>query len=130
MTSIELNLDGLVGPTHNYAGLSPGNLLSAKHARSVSHPRDAALQGLAKMRFVASLGIEQAVMPPHPRPSISWLNRLGFLGTDAEVIAKVGCSAACPKIRSALSSMTDSGNPTPEIGLSGSRGQGAVISGG
>ena len=89
MYSSELNLDGLVGPTHNYAGLSPGNLLSAKHARSISHPRDAALQGLAKMRYVARLGIEQAVMPPHPRPSISWLNRLGFTGTDEQIIERV-----------------------------------------
>ncbi|MEE2680772.1 MAG: N-succinylarginine dihydrolase [Planctomycetota bacterium] len=87
--SFEVNLDGLVGPTHNYAGLSPGNLLSAKHARSISHPRDAALQGLSKMRYVASLGIEQAIMPPHPRPSIAWLNRLGFRGTDEQVIERV-----------------------------------------
>ena len=89
MNSVELNLDGLVGPTHNYAGLSPGNLLSAKHARSISHPRDAAIQCLDKMRHVASLGIEQALLPPHPRPSIFWLNRLGFVGTDQEVIERV-----------------------------------------
>ena len=86
MNTIELNLDGLVGPTHNYAGLSPGNLLSAKHALSVSHPRAAAHQGLEKMRHVAQQGIEQAVLPPHPRPSISWLNRLGFVGPESEVI--------------------------------------------
>ena len=86
MNPIELNLDGLVGPTHNYAGLSPGNLLSAKHARSVSHPRAAARQGLEKMRLVSLQGIEQGVLPPHPRPSISWLNRLGFIGTEQEVI--------------------------------------------
>ena len=86
MNSIELNLDGLVGPTHNYAGLSPGNLLSAKHARSVSHPRAAARQGLEKMKLVARQGIAQGVLPPHPRPSISWLNRLGFSGTESEVI--------------------------------------------
>ncbi|MAJ45986.1 MAG: N-succinylarginine dihydrolase [Planctomycetes bacterium TMED75] len=86
MNPIELNLDGLVGPTHNYAGLSPGNLLSAKHARSVSHPRAAARQGLEKMKLVASLGIEQGVLPPHPRPSISWLNRLGFIGSESDVI--------------------------------------------
>lgn len=93
MHSVELNLDGLVGPTHNYAGLSPGNLLSAKHAGSVAHPRAAALQGLAKMRHVAALGIPQAVLPPQLRPSTGWLNRIGFTGTDEEVIARASAEA-------------------------------------
>ena len=29
---VEVNFDGMVGPTHNYAGLSRGNLASEKHA--------------------------------------------------------------------------------------------------
>ena len=42
----EINFDGIVGPTHNYAGLSEGNLASARNRDTVSRPRDAALQGL------------------------------------------------------------------------------------
>ena len=49
----------------------------------MSNPREAALQGLEKMRFVASLGVGQAVLPPHPRPSLRTLRALGFVGDDA-----------------------------------------------
>ena len=38
----ELNLDGLVGPSHNYAGLSLGNLAAERNAGAVSAPRSAA----------------------------------------------------------------------------------------
>ncbi len=83
----ELQFDGLVGPTHNYAGLSPGNVASAANAGEASNPRAAAHQGLAKMRFVRGLGVAQAVLPPHDRPSLAALRRLGFHGTDEEVLA-------------------------------------------
>ena len=83
----EFQFDGLVGPTHNYAGLSPGNTASAKNEGLPSNPRAAARQGLVKMRFVRDLGIDQAVLPPHERPSVPTLRRLGFAGTDANVIA-------------------------------------------
>ncbi len=83
----EFNFDGLAGPTHNYAGLSPGNLASAKHAGEVANPRAAALQGLEKMRFVSSLGIGQAVLPPEPRPDVGALRMLGFSGDDAAVLS-------------------------------------------
>ena len=83
----EYNFDGLVGPTHNYAGLSPGNMASASHGGQPSNPREAALQGLHKMRFVASLGVGQAVLPPQPRPELRTLRTLGFSGTDAEVLS-------------------------------------------
>lgn len=85
---IELNLDGLVGPTHGYAGLSPGNLASLAHRGQVSSPRGAALEGLRKMRFLRSLGIPQAVLPPHERPDLGLLRRLGFSGSDAAVLAR------------------------------------------
>jgi succinylarginine dihydrolase len=75
---VEVNFDGLVGPTHNYAGLSPGNLASAKHASTVSHPRQAALQGLAKMKLLMRLGVPQAVIPPQTRPCLDVLRSLGF----------------------------------------------------
>jgi succinylarginine dihydrolase len=83
----ELSFDGLVGPTHNYGGLSPGNVASMESGGRVSNPRAAALQGLEKMRLVHELGAGQAVLPPHPRPSLRTLRRLGFTGTDEEVLA-------------------------------------------
>ncbi len=82
----EANCDGLVGPTHSYAGLSPGNLASALNAGEASDPRGAVLQGLAKMKRLADLGIPQFVMPPHERPYVGWLRGLGFGGSDASVV--------------------------------------------
>ncbi len=84
----EANFDGLVGPTHNYAGLSFGNVASTSNEGSVSLPRDAVKQGIAKAAFVASLGIPQGFLPPHERPHVPSLRAIGFTGTDAEVIAK------------------------------------------
>lgn len=81
----EINFDGLVGLTHNYAGLSEGNLASARNANMVARPREAALQGLAKMQRLRALGLSQGVLPPHERPNIKWLRSLGFTGTDGEV---------------------------------------------
>ncbi|MBC7574759.1 MAG: N-succinylarginine dihydrolase, partial [Herminiimonas sp.] len=52
----EFNFDGLVGPTHNYAGLSFGNVASSNNVRRVANPREAALQGLEKMRELAARG--------------------------------------------------------------------------
>ena len=85
----EVNFDGLVGPTHNYAGLSPGNLLSARNAMDVAHPRAAALQGLEKMRRVADLGITQGLLPPPPRPDIEAMRALGFSGDLDEMLRAV-----------------------------------------
>jgi succinylarginine dihydrolase len=89
----EYNFDGLVGPTHNYGGLSPGNVASMAHGGTASNPRAAALQGLEKMRFVHDLGVGQAVLPPQPRPSLRTLRRLGFAGSDEEVIARAAREA-------------------------------------
>ena len=84
-SAVEANLDGLVGPTHNYAGLSPGNLASGANLGAVSNPRAAALQGLAKMKRLADLGLPQFVLPPQPRPALGFLRTLGFTGDDAQV---------------------------------------------
>ena len=83
----EVNFDGLVGPTHNYAGLSLGNLAATENAGSISMPRNAALQGLEKMRLLISLGLSQGILPPHRRPQADWLRRLGFVGSDEQVCA-------------------------------------------
>ena len=87
MTARELNFDGLVGPSHHYGGLSFGNVASAQHEGDWSNPRQAALQGLAKMRALHALGLGQALMPPHMRPDLSLARRLGFDGDDATILA-------------------------------------------
>lgn len=83
---IELNIDGLVGPTHHYAGLSEGNLASTTHAFLTSNPQEAALQGLAKMRLLHQLGLRQALFPPPLRPNLALLSQMGFTGTPAQQI--------------------------------------------
>ncbi len=75
----EINFDGLIGPSHNYAGLSPGNLAATRNAGAVAHPRAAALQGIAKMRANLDLGLTQGILLPHRRPNRLWL---GSLATD------------------------------------------------
>ncbi|HEY7492823.1 MAG TPA: N-succinylarginine dihydrolase [Candidatus Tectomicrobia bacterium] len=87
-TGQEIQLDGIVGPTHHFGGLSFGNVASMQHAGWHSHPRQAARQGLAKMRQVLELGLVQAVLPPLPRPDVCFLRRAGFSGSDTEVLAK------------------------------------------
>ncbi len=87
MTALEANYDGLIGPTHNYAGLSCGNLASTRHGGRVSHPRAAARQGLEKMRRLLDLGLVQGVLPPQDRPALWRLRELGFTGTDEAVLA-------------------------------------------
>jgi len=83
----EINFDGLIGPSHNYAGLSFGNVASATNAGAISAPRAAALQGLAKMRRLMGLGLPQGLLLPHDRPNVPWLRSLGFTGSDREVCA-------------------------------------------
>jgi len=84
--ALEVNYDGLVGPTHNYSGLAYGNVAAMDHRLTVSNPLAAVLQGLEKMKLVADLGVAQAVLPPHERPHIRALRGLGFRGTDQEII--------------------------------------------
>lgn len=86
MTTHEVNFDGIIGPTHNYAGLSVGNVASATNAGLISSPKAAALQGLGKMKTLMDLGLKQAVLPPQQRPDFEMLRRLGFTGSDAELL--------------------------------------------
>jgi succinylarginine dihydrolase len=102
MQTLEANFDGLVGPTHNYAGLSFGNVASQQNEQSVANPKAAARQGLRKMKQLADLGFAQGVLPPQERPSIRLLRELGFGGKDAEAIAKAAKEA--PELLAAASS--------------------------
>jgi len=80
MALVEINFDGLVGPSHNYAGLSLGNLASASHGGDPSYPRAAALQGLDKMRHNLALGLVQGFFAPLPRPNDGFTAALGLNG--------------------------------------------------
>jgi succinylarginine dihydrolase len=105
MKTMEVNFDGIVGPTHNYSGLSFGNIASKKSEFAISNPKEAALQGLEKMKFLADKGIPQALLPPHARPHIPTLKELGFNGNDQQILEQAYrhfpeiiyacCSAAC-----------------------------------
>ncbi|SFG77352.1 succinylarginine dihydrolase [Neptunomonas qingdaonensis] len=102
INAVEANFDGLVGPTHNYAGLSFGNVASQSHSAQASNPKQAALQGLAKMKVLHDAGMTQGVLAPQERPDLNTLRRLGFTGTDADVLQAARQQA--PKILAACCS--------------------------
>ncbi|MXO66789.1 N-succinylarginine dihydrolase [Altericroceibacterium endophyticum] len=88
MSLVEVNFDGLIGPSHNYAGLSLGNLAATRHAGDTAHPRAAALQGLEKMRGNMERGLVQGFFLPLPRPNRAYLDALSAdASTDRGLIA-------------------------------------------
>ncbi|WP_116092172.1 N-succinylarginine dihydrolase [Sphingomonas crusticola] len=92
----EINFDGLIGPSHNYAGLSPGNLAASANAGKVAHPRAAALQGIAKMRANLALGLTQGLFLPHRRPDHRWLASLATNVGDAAPWLRAAALSASP----------------------------------
>jgi succinylarginine dihydrolase len=94
MSLREINFDGIVGPSHNYAGLSLGNLASTRNAGAVSEPRAAALQGLDKMRANLALGLAQGIFLPHPRPDRAWLAELGTSIEQADPVLAANAMSA------------------------------------
>ena len=94
MSCVEINFDGIVGPSHNYAGLSLGNLAATRHAGDASYPRAAALQGIAKMRHNMALGLAQGFLLPLPRPNAGYLAALGADSTTDPVLTAQAWSAS------------------------------------
>ncbi len=94
MTLVEINFDGIIGPSHNYAGLSAGNLASANNAGAVSQPRAAALQGIEKMRANVRLGLAQGFFMPLDRPNTAWLNGLATDMASAEAHIRAAAFSA------------------------------------
>jgi len=82
----EFNFDGLVGPTYTFSGLAYGNLASMHSGGTPSNPRQAALEGLGKMRLLMELGIGQVILPPQERPHLPTLRRLGFTGSEGSML--------------------------------------------
>jgi len=91
---VEINFDGIVGPTHNYAGLSLGNLAATANAGAVSYPRAAALQGLAKMRHNLALGLAQGFFVPPARPDEAFLESLAVDEGADPVLTAMAWSAS------------------------------------
>ncbi|MEO9600384.1 N-succinylarginine dihydrolase [Parasphingorhabdus sp.] len=91
---VEINFDGIIGPSHNYAGLSVGNIASATNAGETAYPREAALQGIAKMRHNLDLGLAQGFFMPLDRPNMSWLDGLGTTVGDAEAHMRAAAFSA------------------------------------
>jgi len=102
MSGFEANFDGLVGPTHHYAGLSVGNEASQNNRDGLSNPKKAALQGLYKMKALADRGFVQGILPPQPRPNLRLLREVGFQGSDEQVIRQA--AHAAPQLLSAFNS--------------------------
>ncbi|MCJ9430663.1 N-succinylarginine dihydrolase [Kordiimonas marina] len=98
----EVNFDGLVGPTHNYGGLSYGNVASMTNSGRASSPKKAALQGIRKMRALMAMGIPQAVLPPHERPHGPTLRALGFTGTIGQM-TEAAAKSSYPLIANMMS---------------------------
>ncbi|WP_442488881.1 N-succinylarginine dihydrolase [Halomonas litopenaei] len=115
---VEVNFDGLVGPTHNYSGLAHGNVASMSHGGLVSNPREAALQGLAKMKALKDAGYVQGVLPPQQRPDLGALRSLGFAGDNGQVLAQAASQA--PQLLRAVCSASsmwtaNAGTVTPSL---------------
>jgi succinylarginine dihydrolase len=90
----EINFDGIIGPSHNYAGLSHGNLAATQNAGTPSYPRRAALEGIDKMRTALSLGLVQGILLPHDRPDDRWLGSLATTYADAPPILRAQAMSA------------------------------------
>ena len=112
MALVEINFDGLVGPSHNYAGLSLGNLASASHGGDPSYPRAAALQGLDKMRHNLSLGLVQGWFAPLPRPNQGFLDSLGL--TQPADSAEIRLRAAAWSASSMWTANAATVSPAPD----------------
>lgn len=89
----EVNFDGLVGTTHNYAGLAYGNVASMRHEGRRANPKEAALKGLEKMYLLMALGVKQALIPPQERPHLPTLRKIGFEGPPEVVLSRVAADA-------------------------------------
>ena len=111
MPLTEINFDGIVGPSHNYAGLSFGNVASMTHLGQASQPRAAALEGIEKMRANLRLGLTQGVFLPHPRPDRHWLAELGTSVEEADqklIAAAMSASAMWAANAATVSPASDS----------------------
>jgi len=86
---IEVQMDTLVGMTHHFGGHAKGNFASMHHKGQNSNPKQAALQGLEKMKWVLDQGVPQLVLPPQSRPHLPSLRTLGLNGSIQTQLQKL-----------------------------------------
>ena len=101
----EVNFDGLIGMTHNYGGLSFGNIASANNKARPASPKNAAKQGLAKAWHLVQLGYKQGIFPPQERPFLPILNKIGFTGNKRQLLQQAAQDKRLLANISAASSM-------------------------
>ena len=86
MALVEINFDGIVGPSHNYAGLSLGNLASARNAGRVSLPaRGGAAGAGARCGTIWRWGWRRGCSVPLPRPNARLSRRAGRAARTARL---------------------------------------------
>jgi len=106
MTIQEVAFNGLVGPTHNYGGLSLGNVASHRHARTVAKLGDGF----------------QAICVPETRVSLdeavrSYLFNSELLSLDAQRMALIAPSDCeqVPSVQAFLEELQAGDNPICEV---------------
>jgi succinylarginine dihydrolase len=113
MALVEINFDGIIGPSHNYAGLSLGNIASANNAGAASQPRAAALQGIEKMRANLRLGLHQGFFMPQRRPNRDWLQWLWTSPEEADP-GLLACAFSASSMWAANAATVSPAPDTPE----------------
>ena len=84
MKFCEVNFDGQIAATHEFAGLSKGNIASTQHQGLASNHQIAVKQWQDKVELIASLGIKQFKLPLVTRPDANVLNTLGLTQDDLQ----------------------------------------------
>ncbi|RAP29456.1 hypothetical protein DID78_03615 [Candidatus Marinamargulisbacteria bacterium SCGC AG-343-D04] len=82
-------IDGLMGPSYHFGGLSLGNTWSETHFKEISFPKKAALEGLHKMFEVYSLGLHQYVLPPVRKDVSALFRSLGYDHFNSESLREL-----------------------------------------
>lgn len=76
----EINFDGLVGPTHNYTGLSWGNIASKNHKGKTSSLRGAG-QAIARLHGLAPEDLAGPALMSQSYTALDDLTRILQLGS-------------------------------------------------
>lgn len=77
--AFEIHIESLTGPSY----------LPFQAEEIRSFPKKTVMQQLEKIKFLMDLGVKQAIMPPQIRPDIQILRKLGFEGTEAQILENV-----------------------------------------
>ncbi len=117
--AIEVNFEALPGPAYMYPSWVPphsGNITVRTGTATVSSPRRAARESLAKAASLMRLGAIQACLPPLMRPNLRLLRRLGVIrdqaltdDPDCEALARCLAGAAASAGREVMFAFAPAG---------------------